>query len=102
MMVKTGAKGAKSLTLDERIQRAEKRLAKLKQQKLTESLMSDIEKGDKVVIRFGRSDKARDIKGEVVGVSLPNIVVLADELKPYKVHVRDVIANSTAAKRGNG
>lgn len=87
------------LTLDQRIEQAEARLAKLRQQKLTESLLSNIEKGDKVTIKFGRADKVRHIEGEVVGVALPNIAVLAGDLETYKVHVRDVIANPTASER---
>jgi hypothetical protein len=87
------------LTLDEKIAQTEARLAKLKQQKLTESLLNNIEKGDKVTIKFGRSDKVRNIEGEVVGVALPNIAVLGSDLDTYKVHVRDVIANPTAIAR---
>lgn len=87
------------LTLDERIAKVEKQLAKLRQQKLTESLMNNIERGDKVTIKFGRADKAREISGEVVGVALPNIVVLSDDLETYKAHVRDVLSNPAAAER---
>lgn len=87
------------LTLDQKIEQAEARLAKLRQQKLTESLLNNIEKGDKVTIKFGRADKVRHIDGEVVGVALPNIAVLAGDLETYKVHVRDVVANPTAAER---
>jgi len=87
------------LTLDQKIEQAEARLAKLKQQKLTESLLTNIEKGDTVTIKFGRADKVRHIEGEVVGVALPNIAVLAADLETYKVHVRDVIANPKAAER---
>lgn len=87
------------LTLDQKIEQAEARLAKLRQQKLTESLLSNIEKGDKVTIKFGRANKVRHIEGEVVGVALPNIAVLAADLETYKVHVRDVIANPAAAER---
>lgn len=87
------------LTLDQKIEQAEARLAKLRQQKLTESLLNNIEKGDKVTIKFGRADKVRHIDGEVVGVALPNIAVLAGDLETYKVHVRDVVSNPTAADR---
>lgn len=87
------------LTLDQKIEQAEARLAKLRQQKLTESLLNNIEKGDKVTIKFGRADKVRHIEGEVVGVALPNIAVLSGDLETYKVHVRDVVANPTAADR---
>jgi len=87
------------LTLDQKIEQAEARLAKLRQQKLTESLLNNIEKGDKVTIKFGRADKVRHIEGEVVGVALPNIAVLAGDLETYKVHVRDVVSNPTAADR---
>ncbi len=89
------------LTLDQKIEQAEARLAKLRQQKLTESLLNNIEKGDKVTIKFGRADKVRHIDGEVVGVALPNIAVLAGDLETYKVHVRDVISNPTAAQRAD-
>jgi len=87
------------LTLDQKIEALETRLAKLRQQKLTESLLSNIEKGDKVTIKFGRADKVRHIEGEVVGVALPNVAVLAGDLETYKVNVRDIIANPTAADR---
>lgn len=87
------------LTLDQKIEQAEARLAKLRQQKLTETLLSNIERGDKVTIKFGRADKVRHIEGEVVGVALPNIAVLAGDLETYKVHVRDVVSNPTAADR---
>jgi len=87
------------LTLDQKIEAAEARLAKLRQQKLTESLLSNIEKGDKVTIKFGRADKVRHIEGEVVGVALPNVAVLAGDLETYKVNVRDIIANPTAQER---
>ena len=87
------------LTLDERIAQAKQRLAKLEQQKLTESLLENIEKGDSVTVKFGRADKVRHITGEVVGVSLPNIVVLSGDLETVKVHVRDVIENPDAAAR---
>lgn len=87
------------LTLDQKIEQAEARLAKLRQQKLTEELLSNIERGDKVTIKFGRGEKVRNIDGEVVGVALPNIAVLAADLETYKVHVRDVIANPTAEER---
>lgn len=89
------------LTLDQKIEQVEARLAKLRQQKLTESLLNNIEKGDKVTIKFGRADKVRHIEGEVVGVALPNIAVLAADLETYKVRVRDVIANPTAAGRAD-
>jgi preprotein translocase subunit YajC len=81
------------LTLDQKIEQLETRLAKLRQQKLTESLLSNIEKGDKVTVKFGRADKVRHIEGEVVGVALPNIVVLGSDLETVKVHVRDVISD---------
>jgi preprotein translocase subunit YajC len=87
------------LTLDQKIEQAEARLAKLRQQKLTESLLSNIERGDKVTVKFGRADKVRNIEGEVVGVALPNIVVLGADLETVKVHVRDVIANPSAEAR---
>lgn len=87
------------LTLDEKIANLEARLEKLRQQKLTESLLENIEKGDKVTIKFGRADKVREIEGEVVGVKLPHVVVLDDEAETYKVHVRDVLSNPAAAER---
>lgn len=87
------------LTLDQKIEQAEQRLAKLRQQKLTEELLTNIERGDKVTIKFGRGDKVRNIEGEVVGVAIPNIAVLAGDLETYKVHVRDVIDNPTAVER---
>ncbi|AXN53715.1 hypothetical protein SPS_4 [Sphingomonas phage Scott] len=97
----TDASEKVELTLDQKIEQAEARLAKLRQQKLTESLLNNIEKGDKVTIKFGRADKVRHIDGEVVGVALPNIAVLAGDLETYKVHVRDVVANPTAAERND-
>lgn len=87
------------LSLDDKIAALKARLAKLEQQKLTESLLENIQKGDKVTIKFGRGEKVREIDGEVVGVSLPNVAVLSDDLDTYKVHIRDVISNPAAAER---
>lgn len=94
----TEVSGKTPLTLDQKIEQAEARLAKLRQQKLTEDLLTNIERGDAVTIKFGRGDKVRRVTGEVVGVALPSIVVL-DGVDTYKVHVRDVISNPDAAAR---
>lgn len=87
------------LTLDQKIEALEARLGKLRQQKLTETMLSNVEKGDKVTIKFGRADKVRHINGEVIAVAIPNVVVLGEDLETFKVHVRDIIANQAASER---
>jgi len=87
------------LTTEQKIAQLEGRIAKLRQTLLTESLLNNIEKGDKVTIKFGRADKVRNIEGEVAAVALPNIVVVGPDLESFKVHVRDVIANPSAEAR---
>lgn len=87
------------LTIEQKIAQLEGRIAKLRQQQLTEQLLSNIERGDKVTIKFGRGEKVRNIDGEVVAVALPNVVVVSEDLESFKVHVRDIIANPTAAER---
>lgn len=87
------------LTVAQKIAALEARIAKLRQSELTEQMLTDVAKDDKVTIKFGRGEKVRNIEATVVAVSIPNVVVLDGELNTYKINVRDIIANSTAADR---
>ena len=98
-------------SLDERIAATKALLAKYEQQKLTESILNNIEVGDDVDFLYGRSDSGegrRTLTGKVtVGLtadeSWGNVVgVFAGEgfdAKSYKVRVKDIKANRTAAQR---
>lgn len=87
------------LTLEQKLEQAEARVRKLRQQILTANLLNNIQIGDDVTIKYGRGDKVRNVEGKVVGVSLPDVVVLDSDLQSYKVNVRDILENAAAAAR---
>lgn len=92
-----------SKTLIEKLAAAKALVAKYEAAIAAEAITNNIERGDAVVIKFGRGNTARNVSGTVVGVADTDngrfVAVLGDNLDTYKVHVRDVIENASAIGR---
>jgi len=93
---------AEPKTLEQKLAIAEAQVAKIKAAIATAAIVGDIQRGDKVIVKYGRADTARAVNGEVVGVALPKVAILSDDFDTFTVHVNAVITNFTKDGRANG
>lgn len=93
-------------TLAEKIALTEALLAKYKQEQTTAAIMNNIEAGDDVTFKYGRSETRKEIVGRVVTVGDTDqgkkaVVQYGEGLgvKVVTIRVADIVANRTADER---
>ncbi len=92
-----------SKTLIEKLAAAEAVVAKLKEAIASAAILNDIQINDKVTIKYGRAETARQIEGSVVGIKSDDkgttVAILSEDFKPYTVAARDIVTNHTKVER---
>lgn len=95
------------LSLEQRLENARKLVAKYEQQINALRQINNVEVGDDVDFKFGRSEKARTLTGTVIAVADTDqgrmVAIQTGEgldVETKKVRAADIITNRTADERG--